>query len=109
MNHHQSFLPASPPGATTPPATVGKRAHTNGSGLEAKEMRVSEAVDADALSKALKEFEEGSRSREKTPSGSPSRKRQRVYGDRLAICTLRGRMYRSGACSADSGYDSLIC
>lgn len=40
-------------------------------------------LDPNALSKALfKEFEEGGRSRDITPGGSPSRKRQRVYGDR---------------------------
>ncbi|KFY49251.1 hypothetical protein V496_10145 [Pseudogymnoascus sp. VKM F-4515 (FW-2607)] len=41
-------------------------------------------LDPNALSKALfKEFEEGGRSRDITPGGSPSRKRQRVYGDRF--------------------------
>lgn len=41
-----------------------------------------ESVDPDALTKALKEYEEAGRRRERTPGTSPSRKRQRVYGDR---------------------------
>lgn len=39
-------------------------------------------VDPDALTKALKDYEEAGRRRERTPGTSPSRKRQRVYGDR---------------------------
>lgn len=39
-------------------------------------------IDADALAKALKDFEDAGRPRERTPGTSPSRKRQRVYGDR---------------------------
>jgi cell division cycle 20-like protein 1 (cofactor of APC complex) len=45
----------------------------------------AESIDPNALSKALlKEFEDAGsgRHRETTPGGSPSRKRQRVYGDR---------------------------
>ena len=42
----------------------------------------SEAVDAAALSERLKEFKDDARVREVTPSGSPSRKRPRIYGDR---------------------------
>ena len=41
-----------------------------------------EAIDPVALKNALKDFEEAGRSRDVTPGGSPSRKRQRVYGDR---------------------------
>jgi len=45
-------------------------------------MAGNDAIDPNALSKALlKEFEDVGR-RESTPGGSPSRKRQRVYGDR---------------------------
>lgn len=43
----------------------------------------SEPVDALALSQALHNVEHGPPSRERTPVGSPSRKRQRVYGDRF--------------------------
>ena len=43
----------------------------------------SEPVDPTALSKALKGMEDAARVREQTPGASPSRKRQRVYGDRL--------------------------
>ena len=69
----------SPPGIKTPPPASGNRIHANGNN---KERAVSEAIDAGALSKALKDFEEAGRARERTPGGSPSRKRQRVYGDR---------------------------
>ena len=69
--------------ATPPVAAGGKRGHPNGKATHDRQREGSEAVDADALSKALKEFEESGRSREQTPIGSPSRKRQRIYGDRL--------------------------
>lgn len=39
-------------------------------------------MDPTALSKALKDMEDAGRVRERTPGASPSRKRQRVYGDR---------------------------
>lgn len=39
-------------------------------------------MDPAALSKALKDMEDEGRIRERTPGASPSRKRQRVYGDR---------------------------
>lgn len=45
----------------------------------------ADSIDPNALSKALlKEFEDAGsgRHRETTPGGSPSRKRQRIYGDR---------------------------
>ena len=70
---------ASPPHhATPPPATGGKRSHTNGAGPE--------AVNADALNKALQGIDELPRPRQRTPASSPSRKRPRhgdmKYGDR---------------------------
>ncbi len=44
------------------------------------------SVDPNALSRALNDLNEvkeaGARPRQRTPGGSPSRKRQRVYGDR---------------------------
>lgn len=52
------------------------------SGNRQKTRNGSEHVDADALTMALKEYEEAGRRRERTPGTSPSRKRQRVYGDR---------------------------
>ena len=42
----------------------------------------SEPVDPSALAKALKDYDEAGRRRERTPGASPCRKRQRVYGDR---------------------------
>lgn len=69
----------SPPESKTPPTARNKRNITApgaiGNGKSA------EALDASALSKALESFQAG-RQRDPTPGLSPSRKRQRVYGDR---------------------------
>src|SRR6187551_3647041 len=67
---------------TSPPVTGEKRGHSNGKITHDRERGGSEAIDPDALSKALQEFEDAGQNREKTPTSSPSRKRQRVYGDR---------------------------
>ncbi|RFU31788.1 hypothetical protein B7463_g4550, partial [Scytalidium lignicola] len=76
--------------ATPPPAIEKRRSEKKNN--EENIMRSSragastnDAIDPNALNKALlKEFEEaGSRHRDITPGGSPSRKRQRVYGDRF--------------------------
>ena len=40
------------------------------------------SVDADALARALKDVKDVGRPRQRTPGTSPSRKRQRIYGDR---------------------------
>ena len=73
--------------APTPPLLHGaKRGHPNGHTGRPHEREGSEPIDARSLSKALQEFKETDQSREKTPSGSPSRKRQRIYGDRYDIC-----------------------
>lgn len=42
----------------------------------------SEPVDASALQRALEQYDQGGRTRERTPGASPSRKRPRIYGDR---------------------------
>lgn len=73
----------SPPDIKTPPLLTGKRNHLNGSLAHGKDRAGSEPIDSSALSKALKDFEEAGNIRERTPGGSPSRKRQRIYGDRL--------------------------
>ena len=79
----------SPPDTTGPPlAGAGKHNHLNGGSAPSRERSGSEAVDPNALTKALKEFEEAGRARERTPAASPSRKRQRVYGDRLVTESL---------------------
>ncbi|KAK7612284.1 WD40-repeat-containing domain protein [Phyllosticta paracitricarpa] len=78
QTHTPSLI--SPPESKTPPTQRAKRnltsggAHGNGT--------ASEAIDASALTKALERFETAGR-REHTPTGSPSRKRQRVYADRF--------------------------
>lgn len=73
----------SPPGSKTPPSMPIKRTilyPDNIGGPRAQDG--SEPVDANALAKALKDFDEGGVGRERTPGASPCRKRQRVYGDR---------------------------
>jgi cell division cycle 20-like protein 1 (cofactor of APC complex) len=47
-----------------------------------KAPEASEPIDASALAKALKDYDQAGRQRERTPGTSPCRKRQRVYGDR---------------------------
>jgi cell division cycle 20-like protein 1 (cofactor of APC complex) len=73
----------SPPDIKTPPLVTGKRNHLNGNLALGKERAGSEPIDPNVLSKALKDFEEAGNIRDRTPGGSPSRKRQRIYGDRL--------------------------
>lgn len=72
---------ASPPHESTPPAS-GRHNYA----ASRRERQGSEAVDPVELSKAL---EEAGSARERTPGGSPSRKKQRmVYGDRSVISCL---------------------
>ena len=78
-NSHTSTLVS--PDINTPPAAT-KRNPTNGHITNGAERAGSEPVDAIALGKALKDMEDAGRVRERTPGASPSRKRQRVYGDR---------------------------
>lgn len=80
---------ATPPRTSTPPPGTerrksDKRAYEGNIGRERSSgTPAGDAIDPNALSKALlKEFEDAGRARETTPGGSPSRKRQRVYGDR---------------------------
>ncbi|KAF7897285.1 hypothetical protein EAF00_005513 [Botryotinia globosa] len=85
---------STPPRSSTPPTTTSKRMterkpqgeNVNSSRNASRTHRSNvDAVDSNALSKALlREFEDsGGRHRDITPGGSPSRKRQRVYGDRF--------------------------
>lgn len=67
---------------TRTPAVAAKSNPTNGQIKNGAERAGSEPVDPTALSKALKDMEDAGRMRERTPGASPSRKRQRVYGDR---------------------------
>ena len=69
------------PDIATPPAAT-KRNPTNGHITNGAERAGSEPVNPTALSKALKDIDDAGRVRERTPGASPSRKRQRVYGDR---------------------------
>jgi cell division cycle 20-like protein 1 (cofactor of APC complex) len=80
---------ATPPRSTTPPPQAEKRKSdrkVTDEGARTDRAIVAsgaDAIDPSALSKALlKEFDDAGRHRDITPGGSPSRKRQRVYGDR---------------------------
>ncbi|KAF7594485.1 substrate-specific activator of APC-dependent proteolysis [Aspergillus hancockii] len=76
---------ASPPGSRTPPSMPSKKTlfYPESQGTRQKNRNGSEPIDPDALAKALKEYEDAGRPNERTPGTSPSRKRQRVYGDRF--------------------------
>lgn len=74
-------LPSSA-GTRTPTRALNKRAHANGTTVNSAGRAGSEPVDPTVLSKALKDFEDARRTRDRTPGASPSRKRQRIYGDR---------------------------
>lgn len=75
---------ASPPGSKTPPSMHSRKTTLffPETGGRQKSQNGSDSIDPDALTKALKDFEEAGHRRERTPGTSPSRKRQRVYGDR---------------------------
>lgn len=86
--HNLNTPPESFPRASTPPpvSTEKRRMESHTGSIRGHErsrsMGGESSVDAAALNKALmREFDEP-RSRDITPGGSPSRKRQRVYGDR---------------------------
>ncbi|KAB8077532.1 WD40 repeat-like protein [Aspergillus leporis] len=76
---------ASPPGSRTPPSMPSKKTlfYPETQATRQKSQNDSEPIDPDALAKALKEYEDAGRPHERTPGTSPSRKRQRVYGDRF--------------------------
>ena len=69
-------------GTRTPTHALSKRIHANGNVVNGADRAGSEPIDPAALSKALKDFEDARRTRDRTPGASPSRKRQRIYGDR---------------------------
>ena len=70
-------------GTRTPTHALSKRIHINSNTVNGADRAGSEPIDPTALSKALKDFEDAHRTRDRTPGASPSRKRQRIYGDRL--------------------------
>lgn len=72
-----------PTGSKTPPTISSKRFMATYAESGNAQRRMSETAEADALARRLKEIENASRQRDFTPGRSPSRKRQRVYGDRL--------------------------
>jgi len=88
-----------PPRSTTPPPQAEKRKSDRKATDEGAQSHRgvmasgTSAIDPNVLSKALlKEFEDGGsgRHRDVTPGGSPSRKRQRVYGDRYELLSSLG-------------------
>lgn len=90
MGDSHSPTLVSPPDVGTPPVAIGRRGHNNGSMSNSFEKAGSEPIDANRLSHALKSHEEALHRRERTPGGSPSRKRQRINreadrSDRLVL------------------------
>lgn len=71
----------SPPESKTPPTASHKR--NMAAFASSTQDRNSEPIDPSALSRALEQFEQAGRVRERTPTASPSRKRPRIYGDRF--------------------------
>ncbi|OCT54722.1 Fizzy-related protein like protein [Cladophialophora carrionii] len=71
-----------PVGSKTPPTISTKRFAGPEEGMSAAQ-RAIEALEADALNRRLREIEHAGRQRDRTPGRSPSRKRQRIYGDRF--------------------------
>lgn len=72
---HDTTLP-SPPTSKTPPTVIGKRTRSRA----AVEQEHGRPVSATALSKALQSVEQVGQRRASTPSASPTRKRQKVFG-----------------------------
>ncbi|KAK4696709.1 cell division cycle 20-like protein 1, cofactor of APC complex, partial [Lecanoromycetidae sp. Uapishka_2] len=83
MEDSQSSNSVPPLHTTTPPTTMNRHNQINGQRTNGTDRAGSEPIDPAALSKALKDMEDAGRVRERTPGASPSRKRQRVYGDRF--------------------------
>ncbi|KIX10259.1 uncharacterized protein Z518_01340 [Rhinocladiella mackenziei CBS 650.93] len=71
-----------PVGSRTPPTIPTNRLPRNDDSMSAIK-RATEAMEAEALNRRLKEIENARGPRERTPGRSPSRKRQRIYGDRF--------------------------
>lgn len=83
---------ASPPGTRTPPSMPSKKTlfFPETMSSRKKSQTGQDLIDPDALTKALRDYEDAGHRRERTPGTSPSRKRQRVYGDRLVPSTIQG-------------------
>ncbi|GAB7358535.1 hypothetical protein MBLNU230_g2598t1 [Neophaeotheca triangularis] len=84
--HRQPSSTMSPPAPKEPQTHTGKRSHSKATGANGAPRSGSEPVNSAALSKALRQVEDAGKRREITPSGSPSRKRQKVnsgVGDRF--------------------------
>lgn len=72
----------SPPRSGTPPTITGKRARNHAVPESDRKTRSSDSksISAHALSKALQRVDQDVTRRASTPSASPSRKRQKVFG-----------------------------
>ncbi len=85
---HQTPPPGSPSRKSMTPPLQDKRSanitHPHGKVMAASEKNAT-SMDADALTRALKDVKDAGRQRERTPGTSPSRKRQRIYGDRWVL------------------------
>ena len=84
-SRHQRTPPLGSPRRRSPTPLLqdpksANRTHPQGKMSSTEKSAAS--VDADALARALKDVKDVGRPRERTPGTSPSRKRQRIYGDR---------------------------
>lgn len=112
-NSHPPDL-VSPPETKTPPTAINKHNQINGQRTNGADRAGSEPIDPAALSKALKDMEDAGKVRERTPGASPSRKRQRVYGDRsvptsspFTFSIGSGRLVHSGGVVRMTGWDGV--
>ena len=93
---------------------MNKHNQINGQRTNGADRAGSEPIDPAALSKALKDMEDAGKVRERTPGASPSRKRQRVYGDRsvptssaFSFSIGSGRLVHSGGVVHVTGWDGV--
>ena len=96
-------------GTRTPTGALSKRIHANADIANGADRAGSEPIDPTALSKALKYYEDARRTRDRTPGASPSRKRQRIYGDRSVQLVEPRIYYFSMGPEAVSRKSLLVC
>ena len=109
MENAHSLDLASPTETTIPPLSLGKRAHAVGHNVNGAERAGSESIDANALTQALKDFEDARRTRDSTPTASPSRKRQRIYGDRSVFSLERASILQRPEILSGTTIQTFFC
>nr|OQO20406.1 hypothetical protein B0A51_11029 [Rachicladosporium sp. CCFEE 5018] len=87
----------SPPRSKTPPTITGKRSHSHENTVRTSQRSGSASLSANALSQALQRtVDHGSATRDITPAGSPSRKRQKTFaGDNRFIPNRAGQDFQA--------------